>query len=148
MRRRAGFTLLEALVVLLVGSVLLSMVVRGLSTVQDSHAVRSARDSFISLHARARAHSIERGVRTRLRVSSVGDSVLVVAGADTVESFSYPDRIDVQFWSWPTRFDLCMTPRGYADSDCNTFTSWAWMAFNQGDAWSVVLLYPAGHLWY
>ncbi len=148
MNRTAGFTLLEALVVLLVGSILLSFVVRGLGTVQDAHAVRSARDSFISLHARARAHSIERGTRARLVVDSVGDSVLVVVGADTLESFRFADRLHVDFWSSPGQFDLCMTPRGYADPDCNTFTSWAWVVFNQGDAWSVVTLQALGQLYY
>lgn len=140
--------MIELLVALLVGSVLISVAVSSLSSVQTRYAVRSARDSFISLHARTRAHAIERGGRTDLLVFSAGDSVLILSGADTLERVHFQESMGVDIRMSGASLRLCMNARGFANTSCNSFNTVAKVGFAQGSEVQEVEILPLGQLVY
>ena len=145
-RRTSGFTITELVVVLLIGSVLTSIAVRGAGPVLGQSSVRGATQTFAGLHARARAHAIERGEITRLRVDTSRDNVVVMVGSDTIETvrFGATQNVDIQ-GSTPT-ITLCLNPRGFGERGCSSFNSSVSISFVQGANASEVTLWPLGQL--
>jgi prepilin-type N-terminal cleavage/methylation domain-containing protein len=150
MRRTEGFTLVELLVVIVIAAVLLTTSVRTFGEIFSSRSVVAARSTFGTLHAKARAIAIERGTDVEFMVSEAGDSIFLVVDGTTEETFNFQEAlgVDVTRYKATGDFKLCMTPRGYADTGCNNFTSWEAFFFNQGpdSVWTVVL--PLGQLTY
>lgn len=124
---RPGFTVLEMVVVMLIGAVLTGIAMSRVSDYVDRRGARNARDAFVYLAARARALAIERGRTVRLEVDPAGDRAWLVApdgsgGIDTLESVAYMGefRADVAT-SAGGAVRVCYTPRGYALGTCNSF---------------------------
>lgn len=147
-RRGEGFTIIEMLVVVLVGAILASIAMSGYARVQSRLAVRSARDTFASLHSRARAHAVERGVAARFNVDASGDSVWISSGGTRIDGLDFRSAMGVDIRSSPSSVTLCMTPRGYADPGCNSFTSTVTFSFAQGAESTTLSLRTLGQLVY
>lgn len=145
-RRTSGFTATELLITLVIGSVLTSVAARNAGPVLSQTAVRGATQTFSSLHARARAHAVERGVIARLRVDTSRDNVTVMVGSDTIEivTFGASQGVDIQA-SVPT-VTLCINPRGFGERGCSSFESRVSISFVQGAKASEVTLWPLGQL--
>ncbi len=119
---RHGFTMIELVIVLLIGGILTSIALAGFNNARGPYAVRGARDSFVALHARARAHAIELGENIALNVSSAGDSASINRADGTlIESIRFDEERNVELLPAGTSFRLCLSPRGFADVDCNSF---------------------------
>lgn len=146
MNRNSGFTLLELVIVLAVGALLLGFSVRSFSNTQSRLAADQAARSFEAMVARARAQAIEGGVRTRVVVSSAGDSLTIRRNGEILETLRFQDELGVDLTSNPTAFVLCMGPRGFADLDCNTFTNVAALKFSQGSNERSLELLPMGQV--
>lgn len=147
-RSHHGFSLVELVIALLIGSILTSVALSSYGNARGAFAVRGARSTFASLHARARAQAIERGSTVRLLVDVTGDSVALWAGTDHLETVSFKDELNVDIRTSVGALRLCMNSRGYADTDCNNFTSAATITFwHNADSASVSLL-PLGQLVY
>ncbi len=147
MRRcTSGFTFTEIMIALVVGSVLTSVAVQNAGPVLSETAVRGAAQTFSSLHARARAHAVERGVIARLRVDTSRDNVTVMVGSDTIEivTFGASQGVDIQAAA-PT-ITLCINPRGFGERGCSSFESSVSISFVQGAKASEVTLWPLGQL--
>ena len=85
MRDRRGFTVVELIIVIIVGVILAGVAIRSLSEMQTRMSVKQARQVFVSMHARARAQAIEFGQRTRLRIDTSGDSAWLSRNDSTLE---------------------------------------------------------------
>ena len=66
---RWGFTLLEMIIALTLVGVMSAMVYPRVGTALSKQDVRAARDMVTTLHAKARANAVARGIRTALAVS-------------------------------------------------------------------------------
>ncbi len=147
-RVRLGFTMIELVVVILIGSILTSIALSSYSNAKSRFAVSGARNTFISLHARARAQAIEQGQNVRLLIDMDGDSVvLVTESGTTLENLQYGDEFDVDLQGTGS-FRLCMNPRGFADESCNNFSSAVLVEFWQAGDSSTVKMLPLGQLVY
>lgn len=141
-RRCSGYTLLELVVVILVGSIITSIAITSFNGVSGRFAVKGARSTFQALHARARAQAIEYGRTVRLNVDVSGDSVWLSVANRTLETVRFGNELNVDIQtSSATDVRVCMNPRGFADSRCNSFSSPVTVMFVlDGDTASVEIL--------
>lgn len=142
-----GFTLIEVVIAVLIGSILTSIALTGYGSAKSRYAVRGARNSFVSIHARARAAAIEGGTTARLHVFPGGDSVTVVRGGVTLESVNFQDVFGVDIQA-SGNLTLCMSSRGFADTACNSFSSAETLTFRAGPDGSGLEILPLGQLVY
>jgi prepilin-type N-terminal cleavage/methylation domain-containing protein len=141
-----GFTLIEVVITVLVGVILTSIAIKGFGDIGNQTAARGARQTFAALHARARAHAVERGRIVRLQVDATGDSVWITRGAEVLESIRFADEYAVDITATQDPFTLCMNSRGFADTDCNDFSSPIRIAFTRGTQTYTAELLPLGQL--
>ena len=149
MRRfAAGFTLIELVVALVIGSILTSIALASFGNSRGRFAVRGARSTFVSLHARARAQAIELGENVRMLVDVSGDSLVMLdAGGTELEKVLFQDEFVVDLRA-TSSFRVCMSPRGYADEDCNSYSSPVTLTFWSGSDSASVKILPLGQLVY
>jgi prepilin-type N-terminal cleavage/methylation domain-containing protein len=122
--RRSGFSLIELVVVLMVGSVLTSIAIQSFNGVSGRFATRGARQTFMAMNARARAQAVEYGRTVRLNLDHSGDSVWLSRGNEVLEVLDFGEEFDVDIrTSTDSDLRVCMNPRGFADTRCNNFTS-------------------------
>jgi len=145
-RRTSGFTATELMIALVIGSVLTSVAVRSAGPVLSETAVRGAAQTFSGLHARARAHAVERGVIARLRVDTSRDNVTIMVGSDTIEIVTFGASQDVDIQASAATITLCINPRGFGERGCSSFDSSVSISFVQGAKVSEVRLWPLGQL--
>ncbi len=147
-RSRRGFTVLELVIALVIGSILTTIALTSYKNVQGRYAVHGARDMFSSLVARARAQAIQGGSTVKVVVDVEGDSAsLWQNGANLNETVHFSDN-HVDLKSSVDNFDLCMSSRGYADTSCNTFTNAVTLSFWQNADSATVQILPLGQLIY
>ncbi len=145
LKNRRGFTLLELLIAISLGTLLTSIGANSMGPVWARTAVSSARNTFMSLHARGRAEAIERGETVRLVVSATGDSAFVMSRDGTVvESIDFMDKFHVDIAATQNDVTVCWTPRGYADSDCNSFATSVEIDFSRAGKVRSLDLWPLG----
>lgn len=145
---RFGFSVIELVIALLIGSILTTIALSSYGNARGRYAVRGARDTFASLHARARAQAIERGATVHLVVDVSGDSIFLWSGGTNLETIHFADEFHVDVRSTVGRIRLCMNSRGYADTACNSFIEPPTVAFWQNADSSSVLILPLGQLVY
>lgn len=143
---RRGFTLIELVLAVTVGGILLTIGLASFSEVENRTSARQARNVFAGLHARARAHAIEFGTTTRLEVDAAGDSAWITRDGTTVETVRFRDEFGVDLLASSTRSTLCMSPRGYADSSCTTFSTTAKITFQRSNQALSATMLPLGQL--
>jgi prepilin-type N-terminal cleavage/methylation domain-containing protein len=146
-RPRSGFTILELVIVIMVGALLTGIAFRGFSGVQGRMAARQARQSLASLHARTRANAIEMGTTVQLNIDRGGDSAWVQRGSTRVETIHFRGELDVDIQGSGT-VRLCMNPRGFAETACNSFTSTETIVFAAGGDTAGVQIRTLGQLYY
>lgn len=144
--RRRGFTIIEMVIAIIVGGILLSISVAAFGAVESRTAVRQARNVFAGLHARTRAHAIEFGTTTLLEIDVGGDSVWISRNDTTLETIRLGDEFGVDLTSGATRYTLCMSPRGYADTGCTSFNTGVTLTFARGAKSMTATMLPLGQL--
>jgi len=144
----SGFSLLELLIVLLIGGILTAAAFTGLGGVLGRIAVRSAESEFLSLHAQTRALAVERGLSMQL-ITNADPGVVSIregcGGTGTLverRDFEAAHRVVVQ--TDPTPLSVCMTPRGFADPNLNSYGQEGQVEFGRGTVTRSVLLLPLG----
>jgi prepilin-type N-terminal cleavage/methylation domain-containing protein len=153
--RKAGFTLIELVVVILIGSLLVGFALSSFSGAQARFATRGAKTMYATLHQRARAKAVELGRTQLFLVDTQGDSAFIIdwnpPSYPITDITRFREELNVDLRATPSAFLVCMTPRGYADPNCpafgfSTFSSPVklefWLA---GDSTSVTIL-PMGQL--
>jgi prepilin-type N-terminal cleavage/methylation domain-containing protein len=140
-----GFSLIETMITLVIAGTLLNVGVKAAAPVTDDLSVKSARGAVMALHARARAHAVERGTMVRLVIDPATDVVSLVDGTDVIETVDLHDTRGIDLTA-SAPITLCMTPRGFADSDCNSFSSAVTFGLERGGVISRIKLRPLGQL--
>lgn len=148
MTRRAGFTLIELTIVIVVSAALLTLVTRALGDVQRRIAADQAMKTYEAAHARARAHAVERGGTVRLILDTAGDSASVVAaGGELLETVYFGAELGVDVQSSASNpVVVCMTARGYGDASCMSFNSVVTLSFASGRDTVALELLPLGQI--
>ena len=140
--RRSGFSIIELVVVLMVGSVLTSIAITEFNGVSGRFAVKGARQTLMSMHARARVQAVEFGQTVKLHVDPGGDSIWLSRDGEVLDvlDFGKEFKVDIQT-STDSEVRVCMNPRGFADTGCNSFTSPVTITFVlTSDSASVLIL--------
>ena len=140
--RRSGFSIIELVVVLMVGSVLTSIAITEFNGVSGRFAVKGARQTLMSMHARARVQAVEFGQTVKLHVDPGGDSIWLSRDGEVLDvlDFGKEFKVDIQT-STNSEVRVCMNPRGFADTGCNSFMSPVTVTFVlMSDSASVLIL--------
>lgn len=153
-RKTSGFTIVEIVFVLMVTGILTGMAFSTFSGLQTRFAVRGAKVMYATLHQRARSRAVELGETVIFFVDTVGDSAYIVSNGVTTDVTRFAEQMDVDLRASQSTYFLCMTPRGYADYECGSYTgsftattnSMIRLEFWRGaDSTSVIVL-PMGQL--
>ena len=138
--------MVELAIALTVGLVLLGIANSAFGEVRTRFAAQQGLQVFQSLHARARAQAVEGGVSTQLWVDSPGDSMWITRRGQVLETVRFDQELGVEIVAEPSFFRLCMTSRGFADTDCNSFNAAAKIEFSQGSNARTVAILQSGQL--
>jgi len=141
-----GFSVIELLVVVVLGTILTSMALKGFGMVANQASAREARGIFQGMVARTRAQAIESGMLTMLIADAQGDSVMVLANGRIVENIRFGEELGVDIQTSQRLTRICMTPRGFANPDCNSFSSTVKMAFVRGPKEKTIEILPLGQI--
>lgn len=149
-RTRTGFTMIELIIAIVIGSILTTIALNQISGAQTRIAVRGAQTTYAAIHYRARVHGIEKGHNVMLHVDVAGDSVWIEDDGDIIETIRFgDDNLDMTI-SYPssslTEYTLCFSSRGYTDTRCNSINTYMYMHFEQGDEVSSLYVLPLGQL--
>jgi prepilin-type N-terminal cleavage/methylation domain-containing protein len=145
-RQNSGFTVIELLIVLVLGVIMTSIALKGFGMVANQVSAREARDMFQSMVARTRAQAIESGFTTMLIADAQGDSVMVLASGRIVENVRFGEELGVDIQTTERLTRICMNPRGFANPDCNSFSSPIKMAFVRGPKERTIEILPMGQI--
>lgn len=146
-RRRDGFTIIEMMIVVMVGLILTGIAYKGFVGYQGRTAAKQARLTFSALHARARANAIEMGTTVQLNVDMTNDSVWIQRGTTRIEKVVFSGDLGVDIQGSGT-LRLCMNPRGFADTSCNSFTSTQTLVFAAGGDTAGVQIRTLGQIYF
>jgi DhnA family fructose-bisphosphate aldolase class Ia len=123
-----------------------SIPLKGFGILANQLSTREARGMFQGLVSRTRAQAIESGMPTMLIADARGDSVMVLANGRVVENVRFGEELGVDIQAPHTLVRICMTPRGFANPDCNSFSSAIKMAFVRGPKTNTIEILPMGQL--
>lgn len=150
--KTSGFTLIEMMFVIVIGSILTMIAMSTFQDAQARFAARSAKTMYATLHQRARSRAIELGRSVLLYVDTAGDSALIINDGAVEDVTRFRSQLRVDLRANPATFLMCMTPRGYADPGCAAFAFSATSAspiilefWLDADSTSVTIL-PLGQL--
>lgn len=144
-RTRLGFTVIELLIVLVVGGLLSTVAIRSFSQVHGSLGARTAQSTFLTMHAHARSMAVEHGQPVILVVDPAADRVRLEGEDGTVlRSRDFAGDYDVSIQTGGGTVRLCMTPRGFADPGCGNVNDRVEVRFVRGGRTRIVGLLPLG----
>lgn len=133
---RPGFSMIELLFVLIIGSVLMGMAVSGSGTYLARKGARDARDMFVYMATHARTAAIERGTDVRLVVDASTDRMVIRTGStgsgeivDEIQLSEFGARVTMTGGSSLT---ICYNPRGFAKETCSTNIGDTEVTFTRG----------------
>ena len=145
--RRSGFSIIELVVVLMVGSVLTSIAITEFNGVSGRFAVKGARQTLMSMHARARMQAVELGRTVKLNIDPVGDSIWLSRGTVVLDVVNFGREFNVDvLTSSDAEIQVCMNPRGFADTGCNNFNAPVTITFVLTLDTTSVLILPLGQM--
>jgi prepilin-type N-terminal cleavage/methylation domain-containing protein len=128
MQNRRGFTLIEIIVVIVIGGVLTGIVSLGLAGVQQATALDQSHRMLSSMIQRARTQAIQEGRSIELRLDGPNDYAAVVRNdggtLSTLADFSFEAElgIDLSLDSGNTA-TICFGANGVANTRCGGVAS-------------------------
>lgn len=148
MGNRKGFTILELVVVLMVGAILTGIAIQSISSVQGRTSVRQARNLYVTVHARARAQAVEFGQEVLLRIDPGGDSAWISRNDTTLEVVRFRTDLGVSIGGIESTLTVCMNARGFADTKTGCNNAERTLQFTQAGNSSSVTILPLGQVVY
>lgn len=128
-RGNRGFSLIELLFVVVIGSVLTGIAMSGWGSMRDRLATGSAKRLYMTMHQRARSRAVETGETILILVYTSQNRVVFYTPAggffgevEFDDEFGVDIRTTVNGVTSNFSYYMCMTPRGYADIDCGQYT--------------------------
>ena len=122
LRQRGGFTLVELLIVMIIGAALTTMAIPSFTRLMNARNAQNARDRLVWLANRARVRAMERGNVQLFEVSPSLNAAWIVrrngaAAADTLERVRFTGEYSATVsTSTGNTITVCYSPRGYAFS--------------------------------
>jgi type IV fimbrial biogenesis protein FimT len=119
-RNRAGFTLIEVLIVMIIAGILLSYAVPSFTRMTASQNAQNARDRMVWMANRARSIALTRGQVELFEVDPTRNAAWIVrrnptTAADTAEIVYFGTEYSATLnTSTGSRITLCFSARGYA----------------------------------
>jgi prepilin-type N-terminal cleavage/methylation domain-containing protein len=139
MRARDGFTILELVIVLMIGAMTMGVVSQQYGRTQGRRAVANARDAMILTASQARAEAMRSGQLVYLRVRPDLGVVRVATSSGEVLHTLRAAEFDARMVG--STVSMCYTSRGFALPGCTTFTGKTQLGFVRGiDTASVEIL--------
>lgn len=148
-RRRSGFTLVELLVVILVGSILTGIAVAGGGRFVARQGAVNARDAFVFLSFRARSIAVESGRDILLELDPVSGEAWIVRreGGQRLETHRYEGEYQAEVVTpGNARITICYSPRGYAIPACSQNTNNVEVGFVRGGNTARAVVRPLGQV--
>ena len=146
-QRRSGFSIIELVVVMMVGSVLTSIAIKSFNGVSGRFATTGARQTFMAMHARARTHAVEYGRIVQLNLDPDDDSVWLSRAGEVLEVLDFGEEFNVDIrTSTATDLSVCMNARGFADMGCNNFDSPVTVTFSLASDTASVRVFTLGQV--
>ncbi len=147
-RDRAGFTLIEILMVIVLVGIMMTVAIPYLRTSSTKTNVRGAADTIARLYSTARATSIQRGKIAWLVLNQTATTVMVVAKQVTgtgVDTIVKPENLNTRYSVTFTDSNdsLVFTPRGIGAN--LTPTTVIITSVKQGIV-DTVVIYPTGKI--
>ena len=153
--RRAGFTLVEVLLVLIIGGILLGYAIPAFTNLTQRRNAQNARDAVIWMAARARARAIEQGQIQLLEIDPASDRAWIVRrntgtalASDTVEKINFvTEQKATVNTTANTKITVCYGSRGYAIQCAGTSpTTTVDVTFTFMDQAAVARVKPLGEI--
>lgn len=117
-RLRPGFTMIELVIVLIIGAVVTALAIPPMSSYLQGRNMQQARDAFIMIAAQGRIAAVEDGDLVLMEVSPATDSVVLMQRDGTViDVLDLRDR-DRRADLVGDEITICYMPRGYAHPSC------------------------------
>ena len=144
---RLGLSIIELVVVLMVGSVLTSIAITNFNGVSGRFAVKGAQQTLMAMHSRARVQAVEYGRTVKLHVDPAGDSIWLSRGGEVVDVMDFHEEfnVDIQTSTY-SPIKMCMNPRGFADTGCNNYSSPVTVTFGLNSDTASVLMFTLGQI--
>lgn len=122
LRQRGGFTLVELLIVMIIGATLTTMAIPSFTRLMNARNAQNARDRLVWLANRARMRAMERGSVQLLEISPSRNAAWIVrrngvTAADTLETVRFTGEYSATVsTSTGNTITVCYSARGYAFS--------------------------------
>ena len=147
-RPRAGFTLIEILLVIVLVGIMMTVAIPYLRTSSSKTNVRGAADTISRLYSTARATSIQRGKVAWLVLNHTANTVMVIAkrvNATGIDTIVKPENLNTRYSVTFTDSSdsLVFTPRGIGAN--LTPTTVIITSTTQGIV-DTVVIYPTGKI--
>ena len=140
---RDGFTLMEMLLVVMIGAMLLAMGTRQYNSVSNQRAVANAANAMVLTASEARSEALRTGRLVYMWVRP--DSNLVRLG-NSSGSISLLDAEAYNSDVVGPDLAVCYAARGYALPGCTNVTSSQMISFVRGNDTSAVVVMPLGQV--
>ena len=119
---RDGFTIIELLIVLIIGAILMGYAVPGFTGMVRSRNAQNARDKLVWMSNYARARAIERGRVFQLEIYPGAETARVIQrnAAVAADSVNFATEFKAMLSTTTNNtIIVCYSPRGFAFSSCN-----------------------------
>jgi prepilin-type N-terminal cleavage/methylation domain-containing protein len=120
-RNRAGFTVVELLIVMIIGSVLATIVSQSLGAYLERRALDDSRAALIHMAARARSLGVDRGLAS-LDIDPAAETATLVQDGDTLAVVNLETEYGTDLLA-ASALSICYGPSGFALSSCTSFTA-------------------------
>jgi type II secretory pathway pseudopilin PulG len=125
---REGFTMIEIVIVMVIGIALASVAVSAFAPAQRLYSISSARESFAALQ------------------NFSTDVVQITRDGTVLETVNFRESMNVDLKSGFTTMQLCMNSRGYGEVSCNSFSSGTDIYFIMNGDYKRMRVFPLGQM--